>query len=111
MFKYDNVYYRVKGTPLRCKMVRLVRRGAKSYGRQTTLRSGAKRNDRFGTVRNGTVCAVHCQMVQARRCNRNGVVRSDTVRRLQCGKLYGICGAVVRCGAVRFNSVLSDEVR
>ena len=89
-------------------MIRLVRRGAKSYGRQTTLRSGAKRNDRFGTVRNGTVFAVHCEMVRERRCNSNGVVRRDTVRRLQCGKLYGICGAVVRCGAVRFNSVHFD---
>ena len=70
-------------SPLRCKTIRLVRRAAKRYGRHDTLRYGAKRNDRYGTLRNGTNGAVQiCEMVRERQCNRNGVVRSDTIRRL-----------------------------
>ena len=35
--------------------------------------------------------------------------KAVTVR--QVAMLYGICGAMERCGAVRFDTVQSDEVR
>ena len=74
-------------TPLRFETIPLVRRGAKRYVIHDTQRNGAKRKDRYGTVRNGTVGVVHCEMMRERQCDRNAVVRSDMMRWLQCGKL------------------------
>ena len=43
-------------------------------------------------LRNCSVGAEHCKMVREKRCDRNGVVRSDTVSR------YG----AVSCDSVRY---------
>ena len=89
-----------------CESIRLVQLGAKRNNKHDTLRYG-----RYDMVRIDAIGAVRCGILLEERCGRNGVVASDTVRQLRCGKMR--CGAVftVRCGAVRLNTVRPDQVR
>ena len=113
MYKYYscNVYCRARGD-----FGSVHRYGAIQYGWYGAVRNSTVGTIRYGTVRNGTIGMVRSETVRliqyftkGRRCRKERYGKTSTLRKV--AMFCGICGAVVRCGAVRFDTMQSDELR